>query len=78
MHAKSLSLSNSLGPHGLEPSRLLCPWDSPGKNTQVGCQALLQRIFPIQGSNLSLLHLLHWQVSSLPLAPPEKPSDDGG
>ena len=31
---------------------LLCPWDSPGKNTEVGCHALLQGIFPTQGSNL--------------------------
>ena len=31
------------------PSRLLCPWDSPGKNTRVGCHALLQGIFPTQG-----------------------------
>ena len=31
--------------------RLLCPWNSPGKNTGVGCQALLQGIFPTQGSN---------------------------
>ena len=37
-------------------SRLLCPWDSPGKNTGVGCHALLQGIFPSQGSNLDLLH----------------------
>ena len=29
-----------------EPARLLCPWDSPGKNTWMGCHALLQRIFP--------------------------------
>ena len=36
-------------------SRLLCPWDSPGKNTGVGCHFLLQGIFPTQGSNLSLL-----------------------
>ena len=33
-----------------------CPWDSPGKNTWVGCHALLQGIFPAQGSNPSLLH----------------------
>ena len=38
---------------------LLCPWDSPGKNTGVGCHALLQGIFPTQGSNLRLLWLLH-------------------
>ena len=35
-----------------QPTRVLCPWDSPGKNTGVGCQALLQGIFPTQGSNL--------------------------
>ena len=34
----------------------LCLWDSPGKNTRVGCHALLQRIFPIQGYNPGLLH----------------------
>ena len=35
---------------------LLCLWVSPGKNTGVGCQALLQGIFPTQGSNPWLLH----------------------
>ena len=35
---------------------LLCPWDSPGKNTGVGCRALLQGIFLTQGSNPGLLH----------------------
>ena len=29
-------VSNSLQPHGLWPARLLCPWNSPGKNTRVG------------------------------------------
>ena len=43
-------------PHGLQPARLLCPWDSPGKNTGVGCHALLQEIFPTQGSNPGLPH----------------------
>ena len=65
-------LSESLQPHGLQPSRLLCPWDSPGKNTGMGCLALLQGIFPTQGSNLRLLCLLHWQAGSLSLAPPGK------
>ena len=37
------------------------------KNTGVGCHALLQGIFPTQGSNSCLLHLLHWQMGSLPL-----------
>ena len=45
----------------------------PGKHTGVGCHALLQGIFPTQGLNLHLLCLLHWQVSSLPLAPSGKP-----
>ena len=35
--------------HGLQLAKLLCPWDSPGKNTGVGCHALLQGIFPTQG-----------------------------
>ena len=48
--------------------RLLCPWDSSGKNTRVGCHALLQRIFLTQGLNPRLLHVLHWQVDSLPLS----------
>ena len=44
-------LSDSLGPHGLQPARLLCPWDSPGKNTGAGCHAYLRGIFPTQGWN---------------------------
>ena len=40
--------------------------------TGEGCHALLQGIFPTQGSNLHLLCLLHWQESSLPLVPPGK------
>ena len=34
----------------------LCPWDSPGRNTGVGCHVLLPGIFPTQGSNPGLLH----------------------
>ena len=48
-------LSDSLRPYGLQSARLLCPWDSPGKNTGVGCCVLFQGIFLTQGSNLSLL-----------------------
>ena len=43
------------------------PMDSPGKNTAVGCSALLQGIFLTQGWNLHLLHLLLWLAGSLPL-----------
>ena len=45
----------------------------PRKDTGVGCHALLQGIFPTQGSYPHLLHLLHWQVDSLPPAPPGQP-----
>ena len=48
-------MSNSLQPYGLCPSRLFCPWDSPGKNTGVGCHALLQGIILTQASNWCLL-----------------------
>ena len=51
-------------------TRFLCPWDSPGKDTGVGCHFLLQRISPTQGSNP---RLPNWQADSLPLAPPGKP-----
>ena len=52
-------------PHGLWPTKLLCPWHFPGKNTGVGCHFLLQGTFLTQGSNL---RLLHWQADSLPLS----------
>ena len=46
--------------------RLLCPWDFPGKNTEVGSHSLLQGIFLAQRSDPDLLH---WQVDYLPLSP---------
>ena len=49
-------MSNSLWPRGLETSRLLCLWNSLGKNTGVGCHALLQGIFPTLRSNSGPLH----------------------
>ena len=48
------SVSSSLWPHGLQPTRLLCPWNSPGKKTGVGCHFLFQGIFLTQGLNLCL------------------------
>ena len=126
-------VSDSLQPHGLHPTRFLCPWYFPGKTTGAGCHFLLQegeggdrgwddclaaptqrtwvganygrqwrtgkpsvlqsmgsqrtghdlvteqqqfqRLFPMQGSNTRLLHLLHWQGDSLLLVPPGKPRD---
>ena len=49
-------LIDSLRPHGLQPTRLLCHGDSPGKNTGVGCHTLLRGNFPTQGPNPGLLH----------------------
>ena len=57
---------NSLNPMDRSPPGSSGPWDSSDKNTGVGCHALLQ------GLNLCLLSLLHWQVGSIPLAPPGK------
>ena len=71
-----LVVSDSLQLHGLYVW-LLCPCNFPGKNTGVGCHFLLQGIFPTQGSNPHLRCLLHWQVDSLPLAPPGKPYNQG-
>ena len=49
-------MSDSLQLHGLQPARLLCPWDSLGKNTGVGCHSLLQGIFQTEGLNPGLWH----------------------
>ena len=75
---RSSGVSDSFQPHRLWPTKLLCPWNSPGKNTGIGCHALLQGIFLTQGSNLCLLCLLHWQANSLPLMPPGKPEPSEG
>ena len=74
MCAKSFQSRPTLrNPMNCSPPSSSVQWDSPGKSTGVGCHALLQEIFPTQGSNLRLLRLLHWQVDSLPRAPPAKP-----
>ena len=44
-------VSNSLQPHGLQPTRLLHPWDFPGKSARVGCHCLLQFIY---------IHICKW------------------
>ena len=58
-------ISNALGPCGLYPARLLCPWNSPGKNTGMGCHSLLQGDLPDPGMELRYPAL---QVDSLPSA----------
>ena len=65
LHANTL-----LRLQGLQPTRLLCPWDFPGKNTRMGCHFLLQGIFLTWGSNPSILYR---QVDSLPLSHQGRP-----
>ena len=70
MYMHTQSCLTHCGP--MEPIRLLCPWDFPGKNTGAGCHFLLQGIFLTQGLNLCLLH---WQVDSSTTEPPGKPQN---
>ena len=60
-------------PHGLQPTRLLYPWDFPGQNPGVGCHILFQGIFLTQGSNQRLL-----QSGSLPAEPQGKLQNQEG
>ena len=62
-------------PPGLQPTRLLCPGDSPGKKTGAGSRLLLQGIFPTRGWNSRFLQLSRWQADSLPLEPRAKPQN---
>ena len=63
-------LCSTLSDDGLEPTRLLSPWNSPGKNTEVGSRSLLRGIFSIQGLNPGLLHC---RQILYPSEPPGKP-----
>ena len=67
-------VSNSVQPHRRQPTRLPRPWDSPGKNTGVGCRALLQGIFLTQELNPNLLN---WHMDSLLSEPPGEPKNTG-
>ena len=62
-------MSDSMRPHRRQPTRLHRPWDSTGKNTEVGCHSLLQGIFPTQDSNSSLASP-SLRGGSLPAEPP--------
>ena len=61
-------VSDSLWPHGLYFTRLLCPWNCPGKNTGAGCNSFLQGIFLTQEPASPSL-----QADSLPSQPLGKP-----
>ena len=56
VYVSHLVVFDSLQPHELQPTRLLCLWNSSGKNTGVGSHSFLQGIFSIKGLNLCLLH----------------------
>ena len=70
--------SDSVWPHGPQHTRLLCPWDSPSRNTGEGCHFLLWGIFLTEGWSPPLSCLLHWQADSLPLPSPGKPKKSDG
>ena len=72
LHAFSAAsaVSNFLQLYGLQPARLLSPWDSPGKNTGVGCHSLLQADLPNPGIELMSPTV---QEDFLPTEPPGKP-----
>ena len=65
---------DSARPHELQPARLLCPWDSPGESTGVGCHVLLWGIPPTQ--DRSCVSCVGRQI--LPAAPPGKPCESNG
>ena len=56
MSVSPSATSDSLPSHGLQPARFICPSNSSGKSTGVGCYSLLQGIFLTQGLNLGMLH----------------------
>ena len=69
MRAKSpQSCSTLYNPMDCSPTGLLCPWDSPGKNTGVGCHALLQETLPIPGMETASPVVPALQAGSLPLS----------
>ena len=64
--------SNSLWAHRLQTTRLLCPWNSLGKNIGVDSNSLLQEIFPTQRSKPGHLHcrqiLYLWAIREMPIS----------
>ena len=76
MVVQLLSCDQLSRPRGPWPTRFLCRWDLPGKNTGVGCHFLLQGIFPTRGLNPCVLHCRQTpasQADSLLTEPPGKP-----
>ena len=74
---KSLSRVRLFETPWTEPTKLLRPWVSPGKNTRVGCHFLLQGIFPTQGSNPGIESgFPALEADALTSEPPGKPRDN--
>ena len=77
-----LVVSDSLQPHRPQPTRPLCPWDSPGKNTGVGCHFLLQKKLQkeIKWSHLVVSDSLqpHRPQPTRPLRPRDSPAKNTG
>ena len=72
-------VSDSVRPHRRQPTRLLCPWESPGKNTGVGCNFLLQRMHGcLLASVMSNSVLPHGQQPTRLLCPQESPGKNTG
>ena len=68
---KSLQLCPTLRPHRQQPTRLPSPWDSPGKNTRVGCHFLLQCMkVKVKVKSLSRIRLCVTPWTAAYLAPP--------
>ena len=72
LHTKPLQPCLTLQSLGLQPTRFLCPWDFPGKNTGVGCHFILQGIFPTQGLNPCLLKAFCIERGFFTTEPPGK------
>ena len=66
-------VSHSFGSHALQPTRLLCPWNSPVKNTGVGCHFLLQGNLPNPGIKPASLEAPALEADPLPAEPSGKP-----
>ena len=79
MHACLVTsvVSDSLRPVECRPPGSSVHGDSPDKNAELRCHALLQGIFLTQGLNPPLLCFLHWQAGPLPPVPPGKPGNQG-
>ena len=65
-------MCNSLQPYGLEPARLLSPWDSPSKNTGVGCHALPPGDLPDPGIEATSPALADRFFTTEPLGKPQQ------